>query len=178
MFIDELIKNGMTRAEAVENLGIADIPYLPESGDLSEINPALIPSKMMGGVNGYAISAYTKSPNAALAFVDFATNYANVKRRNELLGIVPARRDAADEAGGLSETINKNLAEGSIAVMPSIKASAQLWTPLQTFFTDVAKDPFRPVSGADGQKYRTPDSFRAALINVDKQIYDSIHALQ
>lgn len=175
MFIDEMMKNGMTRAEAEENLVTAPIPMLPKSGDLTEEDPELIPSKMMGGVNGYAISSYTKAPNACLAFVDFATNYEMIKRRNELLGIAPARADVAQEIGGLSEVIQNNLEEGNIVIMPSIRENAQMWTPLQTLFTDLAKDPFRD---ADEMKYDSPDKIKAALERVDQQVYDAIHTLK
>src|SRR5699024_3516793 len=146
-----------------------------KSGDLSEEDPELIPSKMMGGVNGYAISSYTKAPNACLAFVDFATNYEMIKRRNELLGIAPARADVAQEIGGLSEVIQNNLEEGNIVIMPSIRENAQMWTPLQTLFTDLAKDPLRD---ADEMKYDSLDKIKAALERVDQQVYDAIHTLK
>lgn len=173
MFIDELVAAGYTRAEAVEELGVANIPMLPASGDLTEENPQLIPSKMMGGVNGYAVSSYTKYPNAALAFVNFATSYQMMMKRNALLGIVPARNDAAEEIGGLSLTINNNMKEGNIVFMPSIKAMAQFWLPTETFFADLANDPFRKGSA----KYTTLESMKEALERVDQQIYDAIHTL-
>ena len=174
LFIDELVAAGFTRPQAIEELGVADIPKLPASGDLTEQSPELIPSRMMGGVNGYAISSYTKYPNASLAFVDFATSFEMMMRRNTLLGIVPARKDAATELGGLSQTINNNMKEGNIVVMPSIKAIAQFWSPAETFFADLANDPFR--SGGS-QKYTTLESMKAALERMDKQIYDAIHTL-
>lgn len=175
MFIDEMVASGMTREEAVENLGVTYIPALPERGDITEENPTLIPSKMMGGVNGYAISAYTKCPNASLAFVDFATNYEMIKLRNELLGIAPAREDVAEEAGGISAVIYDNFAAGNVVVMPSIPENAQMWTPLSTFFADLAKDPYRP---EEEMKYRTKEEMQGALENVDRQIYDAIFTLQ
>lgn len=88
---------------------------------------------MMGGVNGYAMSAYTKYPNAALEFINFATSYQMIKKRIELLSIVPARVDLAKEQGGLAETINNNLKEGYISVMPSVSAMGQVWTSAGTF---------------------------------------------
>ena len=94
---------GMTAEAAGEaaeqNLIMTTLPKLPESGDLSESDPVLIDMKAMGGVNGYAVSAYTKAPNACLAFIDFATSYEMVTRRSEMLGIAPARGDAAESAG-------------------------------------------------------------------------------
>ena len=74
MFLDELAavyeKEGRSSAEAQEsarqNLAMTTLPKLPESGDLTEENPSLMESKSMGGINGYAISAYTDYPNACL----------------------------------------------------------------------------------------------------------------
>lgn len=183
LFLDELAgeykrTEGLTEeaayAKAKENLVAADIPKLPASGDLEDRDGEMIDSVMMGGVNGYAISAYTKAPNAALAFVNFATSYEMISLRNELLGIAPARKDVAAVVGGLSETINANLTNGNIAVMPSTRAVAQIWTPAQTFFSDLAKDPFRL---PEEQKYVTDAALAAGLKKVDEQIYSAIHTL-
>ena len=175
MFIDEMVNEGMTREEAIDNLVVTSIPKLPASGDLSEENPELIDSKMMGGVNGYAISSYTKAPNACLAFINFATTFEMIELRNEMLGIVPARTDVAQKVGGLSVVINENLEKGNIVIMPSIKENAQMWTPLQTVFTDLAKDPYRKKSE---MKYDSLQAIKEALQKVDKQIYDAIFTLQ
>lgn len=182
LYLKELVlaykEQGMDADEAQtlaeENLVMADVPKLPASGDLTEENPELIPLKAMGGVNGYAISAYTKAPNACLAFVEFAASYDMVMRRNELLGIVPARNDAAAAVGGTSEIIYKNLDAGNIVVMPSIRAVEQIWTPAQTFFQDLAKDAFRE----DGEKkYTSLEAIKKGLAAVDEQIYDAVHTL-
>lgn len=168
---------GMDRESAVqlaeENLIVTDVPMLPASGDLTEEDPELIPLKAMGGVNGYGISAYTKYPNACLAFVEFATGYEMIMKRHEILGIVPARSDAAEAAGGISQIMFKNLDAGNIVVMPSIRAVEQIWTPAQTFFQDLAKDAFR----TDDKKYATLEEIKAGLKTVDTQIYDAIHTL-
>ena len=159
---------------AEENLVMADVPMLPASVDLTEENPELIPLKAMGGVNGYAISAYTKAPNACLAFVEFAASYDMVMKRNELLGIVPARNDAAAAVGGTAEIIYKNLDTGNIVVIPSIRAVEQIWTPAQTFFQDLAKDAFRE----DGEKkYTSLEAIKKGLAAVDEQIYNAVHTL-
>lgn len=160
-------------AKAAENLVVTDVPKLPASGDLTQEDPELIPLKAMGGVNGYAISAYTKAPNACLAFVEFASDYEMVMKRHELLGIVPARSDAAEAAGGISEIIYHNLDAGNIVVMPSIRAVEQIWTPAQTFFQDLAKDAFRTTD----KKYTTLEDMKNGLAAVDQQIYDAIHTL-
>jgi len=169
---------GMSEEEAAalaeENLVITEVPRLPASGDLTEENPELIPLKAMGGVNGYAISAYTKAPNACLAFVEFAAGYEMVLRRHEMLGIVPARSDVADVVGGVSEIMYHNLDAGNIVVMPSIRAVEQIWTPGQTFFEDLAKDAFRPEAE---KKYKSLEDIKNGLASVDVQIYDAVHTL-
>lgn len=172
-FVTEMKAEGYSDEYIAENLVTADIPKLPASGSLTDEGQGFIDCKMMGGVQGYAVSSYTKYPNAALTFVKFATSYNMISRRNELLGIVPAREDVAESAGGLSKIINENLKNGSIVVMPSVSEVAQIWTPLTTFFQDLAKDPFR----TDGYKYDTAEKIKAALQRVDEQIYQAIYTL-
>lgn len=182
-FADELEKEyeaeGMNEEEAREtakqNLIMTTLPKLPESGDLSESDPVLIDMKAMGGVNGYAVSAYTKAPNACLAFIDFATSYEMVTRRSEMLGIAPARGDAAESAGDVSEKIYANLENGNVVLMPSISEVSQIWTPAQTFFTDLAKDAFRSGSG---KKYQDLPALKSGLEQMDTQIHDAIYTLK
>lgn len=182
-FLDELTmeyeKEGLTteeaKAKAQENLVMTTLPQLPESGDLTEENPTLIDTKTMGGINGYAVSAYTKAPNASLAFVEFAADYEMQVKRSEMLGVAPAREDAAEEVGGVSELLYQNLEKGTIVLMPSIQEVSQIWTPAQTFFTDLAKDAFRSESE---KKYPDMASMKAGLEAVDDQIYDAIFTLK
>lgn len=182
LFLKELIlayqAQGMdeeaARALAVENLVMTQVPMLPASADLSEEDPQLIPLKTMGGVNGYAISAYTKAPNACLAFVEFATSYEMVMRRCELLGIAPARSDVAENRGGTSEMIYQKLEEGNVVLMPSVTEVDQIWTPAQSFFSDLAKDAFREPGE---KKYDDPEKLKAGLAQVDQQIHDAIFTL-
>jgi arabinogalactan oligomer/maltooligosaccharide transport system substrate-binding protein len=182
-FLDELVleyeSEGLSESEAREkaqdNLVMTTLPMLPASGDLTETDPELIETKSMGGINGYAISAYTKCPNACLAFVNFATSYEMMVERSQMLGIAPAREDAAETAGGTSELLYSSLEDGNIVLMPSISEVAQIWTPGQTFFTDLAKDAFRTESE---KKYPDLDSMKAGLENVSQEIYDAIFTLK
>ena len=182
-FLEELVleyeSEGMSseeaQAAAKENLVMTTLPKLPESGDLTDENPTFVDTKAMGGVNGYAISAYTKAPNASLAFVEFATSYEMVTKRSEMLGISPAREDAAEDAGGISEVLYENMENGNIILMPSIQEVSQIWTPSQTFFTDLAKDAFRDESE---KKYKDAASLKAGLEQVDTQIHDAIFTLK
>lgn len=175
MFVDQLKVQYGNDINVDDYLGVADIPKLPKSGNLDEKNPELIPCKMMGGINGYSISSYTKYPNDSLAFVNFATSYEMLQKRNDLLGIVPAREDLAQAIGGLSEVINNNLADGNIEVMPSISEVGQIWKPLQSMFQDVAGDAFRSSSDV---KFKSDDDYKNALSSVDETIYRAIFNLQ
>ena len=157
---------------AIENIKTVDVPKLPVSGNLEDESQGMIDTTVMGGVNGYAISSYTKAPNACLAFINFASSFQMVEKRNELLGISPARIDVSKKLGGLSEIVNENLEVGSIYIMPSKRELAQVWTPLQTFCATLADDVLKKKN-----KYTTRDAIHEGLLNVDKQIYDAIHTL-
>lgn len=181
-FIDDLIiayeEEGYSSDEAKnmaeENLIMTVPPRLPASGNLEEDTEDFIENKTMGGINGYAISSYTESPNAALAFVDFATSYDAIKLRHEKLGIAPTRTDLSSEIGGISEELLVRLEEGNIVLMPSIPELTQIWTPLGTYFGDITKDVFR----SEGEKkYENLEDLKDGLEKIDQQIYDAIHTL-
>lgn len=172
MFIKEMVNAGFTEEYARENLIMTDVPKLPVSGDLEDESQGFKDMTVMGGINGYAISLYTKAPNAALAFVNFATSYKMINRRAELLGISPARGDSAETLGGLNANINNNLTAGTIYVMPSVRALGQVWTPLQTYCAILADD-----SLTGKNVYVTDEALKKGLENVDNQIYAAIHTL-
>lgn len=172
LFISEMVNAGYTEEYAKENIVVTSVPKLPVSGDLEDESQGFFDMTVMGGINGYAISSYTKYPNACLAFINFATSYKMIKTRCNILAISPARSDIAFELGGLNEIINANLENGTIYVMPSVRALAQVWKPFQTFCASVADDVLR---GND--LYATDEQLKQGLANVDKQIYDAIHTL-
>lgn len=182
-FLDELIKTyeneGKSEEEAKElaseNLVMVSLPQLPESGDLTDDSSELIDTKTMGGVNGYAISAYTNYPNASLAFINFATSYENIVKRYEMLGVVPTREDVVKEIGGVTDAVYENLENDNIVLMPSNAAVSQIWTPTQTFFADITKDVFRSESD---KKYKTNEDLKQGLEKVTQQISDAIHTLE
>ena len=182
-FLDEMAKdyekNGKDSDEAMElakeNLVMTGLPKLPESGDLEDEETATIDTVSMGGMNGYAISAYTQAPNACLAFVDFATSYEMLMKRSELLGVAPARADAAKDAGEVSADLFDRLHNNQIVLMPSVDGVSQIWTPGQTFFIDVAKDAFRP---ENERKYKDMAALKDGLTDMSQQIYDAINTLQ
>lgn len=191
LFIEKLAlayeSEGLT-AEAAEekakqNLMMVELPgKLPADGDLSKSSASMkdsdwVDTVVMGGVNGYGISSYTKYKDACLEFVNFATSYKMIQTRMNLLGIAPTRSDVASESGGVTDMIFNSLSEGRIYLMPSIKAVDQIWVPTHTLMGDVAKDPYRKASG-EAEKYATVDMMRTALQKVDKDIYDAVFTLK
>lgn len=182
-FLDELIKNYEQEGKSAEeaqvlaskNLVMVNLPQLPESGDLEDSSSELFETKTMGGISGYAISSYTKYPNASLAFINFATSYNNIVKRYEMLGIVPTRDDVVKEIGGVTEAVYQNLENDNIVLMPSNSAVSQIWTPSQTFFADITKDVFRSESE---KKYKTNEDLKSGLEKVTQQISDAIHTLE
>lgn len=183
LFLDEMSieyqKEGLTKEEAgkkaEENLKQIPVPKLPKSGDLNDVSGEMVSMKTMGGINGYAMSSYTQYPNAALAFIDYASSYEMVKRRHEILSIATCRADLASEGDDLSKTLFHQLSESKIEIMPSIRETAQIWTPAGTLCKDLANDPYR---AAGDQKYVTDEAIRNKLAEVCKQIHEAIYALQ
>ena len=167
------------RAKAEANLKMVEMPAkMPADGDLSQDSAGAqwVDTVVMGGVNGYGISSYTKHREACMEFVDFATGYKMIQTRVRMLGIAPTRQDVAQVSGDTADMIFDSLASGRICLMPSVKAVDQIWTPTQTVMGDVAKDPFRAAQG-EPQKYGTTEALQAALETIDKNVYDAIHTL-
>ncbi len=191
LFIEKLVlayeKDGLSHDEATkkasENLMMVELPKkMPADGDLSKDSALMsesdwVDTLVMGGVNGYGISSYTKYRDACLEFVNFATSYEMILRRMEILGIAPTRSDVAEVSGGVTDTIFNSLEEGRIYLMPSIKAVDQIWVPSQTLMGDIAKDAYREKRN-ESVKYSTQEALEKATQKVDKDIYDAIYTLK
>ena len=189
MFIRAMVNTGnWTKEEAEADLKMINVPRLPASADLTadawqdtilDMENKTVRTKMMGGVNGYGISAYTECPNASLAFVEFVASYEQVMLRNQVLGITPARSDAAATIGQTDATVQMifdNLNEGYIDVMPAINETAQIWTPGESFLIDLCTDAFR-LSRGEAELYETIDKIQQGLERMVQQIFDAIHTL-
>ena len=167
------VRGGMSQQEAQqaaqENLVVVDPPRLPKDGDitaeLTDMEAETFEPTTMGGVNAFGISSYTKYPKASLAFVQFVSEYENLKWRSEALGAVPARTDLAAELGGVSEILSERVSGGLVYMMPSTRDTQYIWDPLSSLFNDVATD---NTTRAD-PVYTTADSLKDAL---DKLVAD------
>lgn len=189
MFVRAMVNTGnWTREEAEQDLKMINVPRLPVSADLTadawqdtitHMDTLTVKTTMMGGINGYGISAYTECPNASLAFVEFACSYEQVMLRNQYLGISPARSDAAASIGENDETVQlifDNLNQGYINVMPAINETARIWTPCESFLIDLCTDAFRAERGEE-EIYDTIEKVQRGLERTVQQIYDAIFTL-
>lgn len=189
MFIRSMVSTGnWTQEEAEADLKMITVPRLPKSADLTadnwqdtitKMDELTVEMTMMGGINGYGISAYTKCPNASLAFIEFATSYEQAVLRNEYLGVAPARADAAAAISEHDATVGilfDRLDRGYISIMPAITEIGQLWTPAESFLIDLSTDPYRAERGEE-RYYSTDEEIQAGLEKLVSQIRDAIETL-
>ena len=189
MFIRSMVSTGKwTEEEAKADLKMITVPRLPVSADLTadnwqdtvtKMDELTVETTMMGGINGYGISAYTDYPNASLAFVEFATSYEQAVLRNQYLGVAPARADAAATISETDPTVGilfDRLDRGLISIMPAITEIGQLWTPAESFLIDLSTDPYRAERGED-PLYDTDEKIQAGLERLVSQIRDAIETL-
>ena len=189
MFLRSMVATGnWTQEEAEKDLKMISVPRLPKSADLTadrwedtvtDMEALTVETAMMGGINGYGISAYTKCPNASLAFVEFATSYAQALQRHEYLGVAPARADAAADISRNDPVVGilfDRLDRGLIRIMPAITEIGQLWTPAESFLIDLSTDPYRQERG-EALLYETDEDIKAGLERLVSQIRDAIETL-
>lgn len=173
--LDSTLSDSQAKEKAQANLKMITVPKLPVSGDLTDASQGFFDMTTMGGINGYAISSYTKNLRASWEFVKFATSKEMIELREEYLGIVSCRSDVNSTEAGLNSELYRALTEGRISLMPSISAVAALWSPGETFFKDLATDVFLEESK---QKYTTDEAIKAGLTKFHNQLYDAIFTLQ
>ena len=189
MFIRSMVSTGnWTEEEAKADLKMITVPRLPVSADLTadnwqdtitKMDEQTLETTMMGGINGYGISAYTDYPNASLAFVEFATSYEQAVIRNTYLGVAPARADAAATISESDPTVGilfDRLDRGLISIMPAITEIGQLWTPAESFLIDLSTDPYRAERG-EVPLYDTDEKIQEGLERLTGQIRDAIETL-
>lgn len=161
-------------AKAKENLVITGLPKLPKDGDITtqqdiKNNDLWIEQQTMGGVNGYAVSSYTKNRDWAVKFVEFATGYEMVKARADMLGVVAARSDVIAQTESLASQITyRNLDSGVLEVMPSISAVKQIWTPISSGFKQIATD-------GCGKRSFDMAKLQSVIEEISSNIYKAIH---
>lgn len=177
---NEGVDEAQAMKKANENIQMIELPsIMPTDGDVTKEADNMTETDwtqtiVMGGINGYGISAYTEHREECIEFVNFATSYEMISKRAQMLGIAPTREDVAKESGDVADTIFNSLSKGYIVLMPSIKEVDQIWTPVQTLMGDFAKDAYR---GEAEKKYSTETNIQSALENACEEIYDAIYTL-
>lgn len=171
-------KDGLSEEEAdqkaKDNLVIAALPKLPVSGDITieqDVTDETLwmEQQTMGGINGYAVSSYSKNRDWAVKFVEFATSYQMGLLRAETLGVVSARSDViAQTQSEASRITYRNLDSGVLKVMPSISSVKQIWTPISSGFKKIATD-------GCGKRTYADDDLKQILEEISSNIYKAIH---
>ena len=108
----------------------------------------------------------------ALKFVEFATSVEMVAKRQEMLGIVPARADALTNDDDVATKISfSNLNDGTLVVMPSISSVRAIWSPIKSCFKTIATD-------GCGDRTFTIDNIQSELDKLVNNIKSQIETLQ
>lgn len=188
--IDQYKIEGKSEADAKtlarENMVMTTFPKLPSCGDLTctDKDCELIDAKQMGGINGYAVSSYSKNQEACLKFIDFATSKEMITLRNQYCGIAAVRPDVVEEVGGFTEQLFAMIEKGQIDIMPSISEVDSIWTSTETMFKDISADPFRDPTK---KKYKTGNAYgqnidmaklKTLLNNTSTAVLDEINSLK
>ena len=108
------------------NFGIAPLPTLPSGKNQSSFS----------GIRALFVSAYTKYPNAAQLFAEFATTDEMLLKRFELTKQIPPVKSLMENATIKSdEMVAPFLAQAQFAVpMPSIPEMGTVWDPYAAAF--------------------------------------------
>ncbi|MCR8844868.1 maltose ABC transporter substrate-binding protein [Paenibacillus sp. SC116] len=133
--IGDLKKSGM-------DFGAAPIPSIQGK-----------PSKSFSGVKAWYVNSYTKYPNAAKLYAQFASSKEAQLKEFEMIGSVPANIDAAADQKVTSDPITTAILEQfkNSYLMPAIPEMSSVWSPMAAAFSDVlnkGKDPKQALDGS------------------------------
>lgn len=124
------------RKTAGVNFGVAKLPVLQDGKQQSSFS----------GIRSLFVSAYSKYPNAAQLFADFATSEDMLLKRFQMTSQIPpmlALMDAEELKG--NEFVAPFLEQAQFAVpMPSIPQMGLVWTPYGAAFASMWNDGIKP----------------------------------
>ncbi|USB33672.1 maltose ABC transporter substrate-binding protein [Paenibacillus sp. YPG26] len=123
------------KAALGDKLGIAPIPSIGGQ-----------PAVSMAGVKGWYVNAYSKYPNAAKLFAQFASTKDAQLLLNEKVGSVPTNKEALESEQIKSDPYVSAFAEQtkSSQPMPSIPEMGNVWGPVNAALPEIwdnGKDP-------------------------------------
>lgn len=127
------------------NLGAAPIPSIEGQ-----------PSKTFSGVKSWYVNSYTKYPNAAKLFAEFASTKEAQLMNYEMTGVVPANKEAAADSKVASDPFTVAVLEQfkNSYPMPAIPEMGSVWSPMAAGLADVlnkGKDPKEALDNAVNQ---------------------------
>lgn len=140
--------------DAGVNFGVAPLPKLDNGKSPTSFS----------GVKQYLVNAYTKYPNAASLYAQFATSEEMLLKRYEMTGQIPARKSLLE-----NETLKKDeiamafLEQATAAVpMPNIPEMQYVWGPMGTAFTAIWNGLDTPKAALDAGVQQIKDAIAGA----------------
>jgi arabinogalactan oligomer/maltooligosaccharide transport system substrate-binding protein len=103
------------------NFGVAQLPAFPTGEAMTSFS----------GVKAYYVNSYSKYPNAARLFANFASSKEIQLLNFEMTGQIPANKEANEDPKIKSDAIISGFSEqfANSTPMPSIPAMASVWEP-------------------------------------------------
>ncbi|WP_325176615.1 sugar ABC transporter substrate-binding protein [Paenibacillus alkalitolerans] len=114
------------------NFGVAPLPKFPNGKDPISFS----------GVKSYYVNSYTKYPNAAKLFAQFASSKEIQLLNHEMTGIIPANKEANQDPVIVDNPIVSGFSQQFVnsTPMPSIPAMRDVWEPGAGALTTVWND--------------------------------------
>ncbi|CAM4506294.1 arabinogalactan oligomer/maltooligosaccharide transport system substrate-binding protein [Paenibacillus endophyticus] len=97
------------------------------------------PASSFSGVKAWYVNQFSKYPNAARLFANFASTKAAQLKDFELTGAIPANTEATNDAAVQGNDIVKGFVAqfNQSTPMPSIPEMGNVWSPIAAAFSDV-----------------------------------------
>lgn len=116
------------KAALGDNLGVAPTPTIDGKTAIS-----------FSGIKTYVVSSFTKYPNAAKLYADFASSAESQLYLNELIGSIPTNLEAleADQVKNDPYLAGFALQAANSQPMPSIPEMNNIWAPTGSAFEEI-----------------------------------------
>ncbi|XEC94645.1 extracellular solute-binding protein [Paenibacillus tarimensis] len=114
------------------NFGVAPLPQMPGGKA----------STSFSGVKSYYVNAYSKYPNAARLFSNFAASKENQLLNYEMTGIIPANVEAGEDEKIKNDPVISGFFQQFVnsTPMPTIPAMGNVWEPGAAALTTIWND--------------------------------------
>jgi len=136
------------------NFGVAPLPKL-DNGEYPT---------SFSGVKQYLVNAYTKYPNAASLYAQFATSDEMLLKRYEMTGQIPTRKTLLENETLMKDEVGMAfLEQATNAVpMPNIPEMQYVWGPMETAFTAIWNGLDEPKAALDAGVAQINDAIQNA----------------